>query len=178
MARKAYRGVLPVFEGLAAETVRRWMGRRVVAERIRRARRKLDAAIHFLGRNGARGSAADGELPGSRPHPAHHYCLWHGRTKEALYPQDSERGRNLVPGIFRTERGLRPCEPSDGGPPGWRRLCCQWTESMDELRLGGRLVRVGGAHGCECPQAQRSYGFAYRYEVAGRGGAPPASNDR
>jgi len=27
---------------------------------------KLDAAIHFLGRNGARGSAADGEFPGSR----------------------------------------------------------------------------------------------------------------
>src|SRR5229473_3797891 len=92
MARKAYRRVLPVFESLAAETVRRRMGRRVVAERIRRARRKLDAAIHFLGRNVARGSAADGEFPGSRAHRAHHHCLWHGRTKEALYPKEPAFG--------------------------------------------------------------------------------------
>src|SRR6266568_7501107 len=138
MARKAYRGVLPVFESLAAETVRRRMGRRVVAERVRRTRRKLDAAIHFLGRNGACRSASNGELPGSRIDRAHDHCLWHGRTKEALYPKDPERGRNLVPGILRTERRFRPCEPADRGPTRWPRLCCEWPESVDELRLGGR----------------------------------------
>jgi len=40
--------------------------------------------------------------------------LWHGRTKEALYPKDPERGGNLVPGILRTERKvptLRACRP-------------------------------------------------------------------
>src|SRR5712692_5502 len=113
------------------------MGRRFVAERVRRAQCKPDAAIHFLGGNGAGGSAADGELPGSRAHRAHYHCLRHGRAKEALYPKDSERGRNLVPGILRTERGLRPRESADRGPPGWRRLCREWPESVDELWLGG-----------------------------------------
>src|SRR5260370_26679880 len=154
MARKAYRRILHVFERLAAETVRRRRGRRVVAERIRRARRKLDAAIHFLGRNGARGSAADGEFPGSRAHRAHHHCLWHGRTKEALYPKDPERGGNLVPGILRTKRRFRPCEPADRGPTRWRRLCCEWTEGVNELRLAGGLLGVGRAQGCDCPQAE------------------------
>src|SRR5260370_40573712 len=120
MEGKGHGGVLPVFEGLAAETVRRWMGRRVVAERVRRARRKLDAATHFLGRNVACRSAADGEFSGSRAHRAHHHCLWHGRTKEALYPKDPERGGNLVPGILRTKRRFRPCEPADRGPTRWR----------------------------------------------------------
>jgi len=39
--RESLSRILHVFESLAAETVRRRMGRRVVAERIRRARRKL-----------------------------------------------------------------------------------------------------------------------------------------
>src|SRR5260370_39261319 len=109
------------------------MGCGLVAERVRRAERKPHAANHFLGRNGARGSAADGELPGSRVDRAHHHYLRHGRTKKTLYPQDSERGRNLVPGIFRAERRLRPCESADGGAPGWRPFCREWAESVDEL---------------------------------------------
>src|SRR5258708_177133 len=100
----------------------------------------LEAAFYFLGRNVVCRSAADGEFSGSRAHRAHHHCLWHGRTKEALYPKDPERGGNLVPGILRTKRRFRPCEPAGRGPTRWRRLCCEWTESLDELRLGGRLV--------------------------------------
>src|SRR5260370_3770691 len=147
MARKAYRRVLPVFETVAAESLGRWMGRRVVAKRVRRARRKLDEASYLLGRNVSCRSAADGEFAGPRAHRTHYHCLWHGRTKGALHPKDPERGGNLVPGILRTERRFRPCEPADRRPPGWRQLCREWTESVDELRLGGRLVRVGGAHG-------------------------------
>src|SRR5258708_29218641 len=100
MARKAYRRILHVFESLAAETVRRRMGRRVVAERVRRARRKLYAANHFFGRNVACRSAPHGEFPGSRAPPAHPHFPWHGRTKKTPYPKDPERRGKLGAGAF------------------------------------------------------------------------------
>ena len=50
MARKAYRGIVSVSACLAAKTSRRPLGSRLVAERIRRPRRHVDAASPYSGK--------------------------------------------------------------------------------------------------------------------------------
>src|ERR1700719_5171085 len=104
MAREAARGIIPIPAELATKIVRRRMGSGFVAQRIRRPWGDPHGAISLLGRNGARGSTANGELARARTHWTDHHRLRHGRTKKAIHSENFERGRNLVPGILRAER--------------------------------------------------------------------------
>ena len=67
-------------------------------------------------------------------------------AKAAVSSENPQRGGDLVPGIFRAERGQRPGGPFDGREGRWRSLHRQRTQVLEQLRLGGRLVRAGGAH--------------------------------
>ena len=73
-----------------------------------------DAASHILGRDGARRSAAHGQLARSRADRPHDHCLWNGSAKEAVHSENSERGRNLVPRFLRAERRLRSRRIANG----------------------------------------------------------------
>src|ERR1700726_2345024 len=103
MARKADRRIISLFESMAKKTPRWRVGCRVLAARVRRTRRKPDGAIHFLGRDGPCGSAADGELSWSWADRADDYFVRNGSAEEAVHPQNSQRRGNLVPGFFGTE---------------------------------------------------------------------------
>ena len=67
----------------------------------------------FLGRDGARRSPAHGQFARPGPHRPHHHCLRHRSAKKTLHPENSQRRRNLVPGLFRAERRLRPRRPAN-----------------------------------------------------------------
>src|SRR2546422_11180533 len=63
---------LCISEELATKTLRRRLGRRFLAEGIRRARGQPDAAGHFFGGNGARSEERRvGEEGGTRGGPDH-----------------------------------------------------------------------------------------------------------
>src|ERR1700677_4803945 len=63
---------------------------------------------NILGRKGSRRGAADGQLSRSRSHRPHDHRLWNRSAKKTLHSKNSERRRNLVPGVLRASRGLRP----------------------------------------------------------------------
>src|SRR5580693_8032860 len=113
MAGKANRGIIPVFAGLAAKTARRPLGRCVVAKGIWRAQRDSHAAGHFLGRDGASGSATHGEFAWPRTDRTDDYLLRNGRPEETVYSQNPQRGRDMVSGFFRTKRWVRSCQPAN-----------------------------------------------------------------
>ena len=115
---------------------------------------------------------------GSGTHRPHDHCLRHRSAKEAVHSENSERGRNLVPGLLRAQRRLRSCRSANRSASGRRSLHRQRPESVDQLRLGWRLVRTRGAHRPECAQTQRSHGPARGHEVARRGSSSAAPDDR
>src|SRR6202041_439243 len=95
--------------------------------------------------------------------------VWNGRAEEAIHSEDSERGRNMVPGILGAECGFGPGSAADGSAAGRRPLCRQRAESVDELRLDRELVRACGADGFQRAEAQRAFGAADRHEIAWSG---------
>ncbi len=54
--------------------------------------------------------------------------------------------RDLVPGIFGTECGQRSGGAFDRSEARWRSFRHQRSQMLEQLRLGRRLVRTGGAH--------------------------------
>src|SRR5579864_9835092 len=107
MAYEATRHFVPVLASMAAKIVRRRLGRRVLAERVRWPRRNPDAASNLLGGVYAGGRPADGECAWTGTDRTYDRCVWHGGAEEAIPAEHSQRGRNLVSGIFRTRRRLR-----------------------------------------------------------------------
>src|SRR5580700_10384647 len=116
------------------------MGGGFLAQGIRWARRDADGAVAILGRDGACRSAADGELAWAWVDWSDDHRVWNGRAEEAIHSEDSERGRNMVPGILGAECGFGPSSAADGSAAGRRPLCRQRAESVDELRLDRELV--------------------------------------
>ena len=68
--------------------------------------------------------------------------------------EDSARRQHMEPGFFRARRRLRSCQPEVRSPPGGRPLHREWPEGVDQLWLGGGLVRAAGAHRQDRSQAQ------------------------
>ena len=60
--------------------------------------------------------------------------------KKRLPRKNSERGRNLVPGIFGAECGQRSGGAFDRGEARRRALYRQRAQMLEQLRVGGRLV--------------------------------------
>src|ERR1700751_2315307 len=169
MARKADGGIVSVFTCLAAETSRRPLGGGLLAEGIRRARRYVDAANSFLGRDGPGRSATNGQLARVRPHWANDYRVRHGRAEEALHSKNSERRGDLVPRVFRAECGFRPGGIADGSAFGGRPLRCERPKSVDELRLGWGLGRTCCSYRREGGETQGAHGTAGGHEITRRG---------
>src|SRR4029077_11314585 len=106
MARKTHREIISLFESLAAKTARGPLGCCIVAKRVWRTRRHPHAAGYLLGRDGASGSAADGQRAWSGADWTDDYRVWDGGAEATVYRQNPQCGRDLVPGIFRTKRRL------------------------------------------------------------------------
>src|ERR1700685_3646150 len=83
---------------------------------------------------------ADGQFTRPRPDRPDDHRLWYGSAEETLRAENSERRRNLVPGIFGTQRGFRSREFANGCSSRWRSLHRQRPKSLDQLRLDRRLV--------------------------------------
>ena len=60
--------------------------------------------------------------------------------KDRFIPQDRQRRRNLVPGLFRAQFGLRPRLAADASSRRRRRLPNQWPEDLD---LAGAICGLG-----------------------------------
>src|SRR3984885_2032348 len=140
VAEQTARRIVSVPSGLAAQALRSRLGRGFLAQGIRWPQRLADATVHFLGRDGARRSAADGQFTRPRPDRPDDHRLWYGSAEETLRAENSERRRNLVPGIFGTQRGFRSREFANGCSSRWRSLHRQRPKSLDQLRLDRRLV--------------------------------------
>src|SRR5215472_17018039 len=90
MAGKAAARIISIPESLATKTSGRRLGRRLVAERIRRPRRHIDAAGDFLGRDGSFGNATHGQRPRFGPDRTEYHRLRHRWSKATIHPQDSQ----------------------------------------------------------------------------------------
>src|ERR1700688_5001569 len=99
MARKAARGIVPLPARMATEAPCWQLGGSFLAQGIRGPQRHADAASTLLGRDGARRRATDGQRAGFGSDWTHHYRLWNGSAKETLHSENSERRRDLVPGL-------------------------------------------------------------------------------
>src|SRR5271163_371364 len=118
------------------------MGRLELAQRIRRARRKHHAAAH-LRRGNDQGQRADaGERPRHHVGRADFDPPGHRGAEETVHPEDIVRRRNLVPGIFRTQRRLRRGFAANPRHRRWRQLRRQWTEDLDLRCSSRRLVHL------------------------------------
>ena len=120
-----------------------------------------DGAIDLLGRDGARGSATHGEFAGARADRPDDHRLRYGGAEDTLHSEDPERRRNLVPGIFGAERGLRSCERCRRKRGSTAITTSSTGRSVDELRVDRA---IGASWWCEpippCAEAQGPDGAA------------------
>src|SRR3984957_10880626 len=83
----------------------------------------------------------------------------------------------MVPGILGAECGLGLGSVTNRSAPGWRSLCGERAESVDELRLDRELVRACGADGFQRAEEQRAFGAADRHEIAWSGSSSAQADD-
>ena len=139
-------GPVRVRARVAAQAARGRLGRRLVAEGVRRPRRDADRAVDL--RRGA--GAGQGASPRQRPRPGHGRPRRdrprHRGTKGAL-PRADPLGRgDLVPGLLRARVGFRPRFAEDQGGQGERRLADHRPEGLDDLRPRGQVVHARRPH--------------------------------
>ena len=79
--------------------------------------------------------------------------------KRAPSADDPRRRRDLVPGLLRAERRLRPGRAADARGARRRRLRRHRPEGLDELRALRRLVHAAGAHRTPTRRSTRASRF-------------------
>src|SRR3984957_3955523 len=146
VCQRYYGSALRVPARLAAPGLRSWMGRTVLAQRIWRTRGHADGTSHLHRGDGPRRGAATAGYFGPLAGRSHAHRLRQRGAEAAPSRENSERRGDLVPGILRTR-----CRIGFGRVAHYshaRRwiLRGQRPEGLDQLRLGRRLVRTGGAH--------------------------------
>ena len=152
------------------------LGRRLVAEGVRRPRRDPDRAVDLRRGAGAREGAAAGERARARDgRPGRDRARDRG-AEGALPGADPLRRGDLVPGLLRARVGLRPRLAEDQGGQGERRLADHRPEGVDHLRPRGEVVHAGRPHRPRRAQAQGPHLLPHGHG-AGRGRGPAAAPD-
>ena len=91
------------------------MGRTLMAQRIRRPRRRAYGADHLRRRIFPRACADPAWLLGSRTTRSHPDAMGFRGTEEEVPAANPARRRHLVPGLLGTRCRLRPRKPPDPG---------------------------------------------------------------
>ena len=161
---------------LAEEAPRRGLGGHPLAAGVRRPRRDDHGADHLSAGVGARAGTRLRQPAGHLAGRPDADALGHGRAERAVHPQHPERGRSVVPGLFRAGFGIGPrlAANARGGRRGYVRR--ERPESLDQFRAQGRLLHPAGADRPGRAQAQGHFLPAGRYARARRDG-PAAGPD-
>ncbi len=158
---------LQVRARVAGQDARGRLGRRLVAEGVRRPRRDADRAGAVLRGDRARQGAAARERARARHGRAGRDRARH-RGAEGALPRADPVGRgDLVPGLLRARVGLRPRVAQDQGGEGERRLEDQRPEGLDDVRARGQVVHARRALGLRRPQAQGPHLLHLRHGPGG-----------
>ena len=163
---------------LAAPVARRGLGRRVVADRVRRARRDAGRAGDLQRGDRARPGAQRGQRPGPGDgRPDGHRPRQ--RRAEAPLPRADPLGRgDLVPGLLRARLGLGPRFGQDAGRARRRRLARHRAEGVDDAGPPRQVVHARRAHRPRCAQAPGAQLLPHGHGAGRRPGASPAPDHR
>ena len=155
---------LRVHAGLAAPDVRGRLRRPHVAQGGRRPRPHVHGGDDPPRGDGAREGAARAQHPRHRHGGPDDHRLRHRRAEAALPAQDALVRGDLVPGLLRAERGLRPRLAADPRGEGRRALRGQRAEGVDLARPRLRLDDAARAHRSRRAQAQGHHLLPARHE--------------
>ncbi len=123
---------------------------------VRRHGRDADAADHPV-RGDQPGRRADALSAWPELHRAADHRRRHAGAEGAAPAADPHRRGDLVPGLFRAGRRLRPREPGDARRARRRRLRRQRPQDLDHQRPLRRLDVRAGAHRPEGAAAPRRH---------------------
>ena len=163
---------------LAAQASRRGLGRRVVADRVRRAWRDAGRAGDL--QRGVRPRA--GAQRRQRPRPGDGRPDRHRprhRGAEAPLPRADPVGRgDLVPGLLRARLGLGPRLGQDEGRARRRRLARHRPEGVDHAGPPRQVVHARRAHRSRRAQAPGAQLLPHGHGAGRRPGPPSAPDHR
>ena len=153
--RRATLRALRVRPGLAAEAPRGRAPRPDLAEGVRGARPHVDGGAPPPRGAGAPPGAAAPEHPRPRDGRSDDHRVRHRRAEAAPRPEDPHLRGDLVPGLLRAQRGLRPGVAPDPGREGRRPLRRQRPEGLDQPRADRRLDDAARPHRPERARSTR-----------------------
>ena len=170
--------MIPFRARVAAPPARGRLGRDLLAEGVRRARRDDDRAGDLRPGDGPRRGAGAGQRPrpgdgragGDRPR--------HRGAEAALPGADPQRRGDLVPGVLRARVGLRPGLAEDEGGQGRRRVGGHRAEGLDDAGPVRQVVHARRPHRPRRPQAQGPHLLPDGHGAGGGAGAPAGADHR
>ena len=170
------RGRVRVPSRLAAQAARGRMGRRLLAQGIRRSRRHADRAGDLQRGGGPRADAVGGQRARAGDGRPDRDRARDGGAAKALPAADPVRRRDLVPGVLRARRRLGPgiAEDARGAPR--RRMGRDRAEGVDDVRAPRQVVHAGGEDRPRRAQAQGADLLPHGHG-AGRRSGPSAAPD-
>ena len=163
---------------LAAPAARGRLGRRALADRVRRPRRLAHGDRDLLRGDGQGRRAAAGERPRPAARRAHDHDLGHRRAEGALPRADPLGRRDLVPGLLRARRRVGPRGAEDARGQGRRRLGRHRAEGLDLGRAVLEVVHARRAHRPGRAEAQGAHLLPHGHGAGRRAGAPAHPDHR